>query len=589
MTATNTVGLTGNAYVDGLFTGTKWATTSLTYSFPASASLYGSYPSSEPSNGFLAFTSTQQQAVTKILSNYAAVANLHFSLIAETSSSSATIRYAETNAVSTAIGYYPSTMARGGDAWFNRSNHYYDNPQLGNYAYALILHETGHTLGLKHPQDVFGSFGVLPSDHDAVQYTVMSYRSYVGGPMSYSLAATSYPQTLMMDDIRALQTLYGANYTNNSGNTVYTWNPTTGAESINGVAQTTPAGNKIFMTLWDGGGTDTYDFSNYTTALSVDLNPGAWTKTSTTQLASLGSSHTPPGNIANAYLFQGNTASLIENAVGGSAADVLTGNTANNKLTGGAGNDILNGNAGTDTAAYSAASSNYKWTQNSDGTWNVADLRAGSPDGTDRLANIETLQFTDKTVSLSTTLSSADKYPVITSAAQSASLTEWADGSTKETSNTAHTASGTITYWDPDLSDVHVASFVAEGSGYRGTFSLGSVNQTADCVAWSFSVADSAIDFLAAGSSLVQKYDVKISDGHGGTALQTVAITLTGSADAGTTTTAVSGAGLAPDSDLRGNDPSLVDVPSHPAADIHSHHVDLVDLLQPHVSDWLLA
>src|SRR5262249_17895256 len=159
----------------------------------------------------------------------------------------------------------------------------------------------------------------------------------------------------------------------------------TGTEYINGVAQAAPAGNKIFMTVWDGGGTDTYDFSNYTTALNVDLNPGAWSTICTTQLASLGSGHNAPGNIANAYLFRNNAASLIENVVGGKAADVLTGNQANNQLTGGAGNDILNGSTGTDVAVYSGTSSNYRWTQNGDGSWNVADLRSGSPDGTDRL------------------------------------------------------------------------------------------------------------------------------------------------------------------------------------------------------------
>ena len=85
----------------------------------------------------------------------------------------------------------------------------------------------------------------------------------------------------MMYDIAALQTLYGANYTTNAGDTVYKWNPTTGQKSINGVGQGAPAGNKIFMTIWDGGGHDTYDFSNYTTNLTVDLTPGGWTTTST--------------------------------------------------------------------------------------------------------------------------------------------------------------------------------------------------------------------------------------------------------------------------------------------------------------------
>ena len=39
-------------------------------------------------------------------------------------------------------------------------------------------------------------------------------------------------------------------------------------------------------------------------------------------------------------------------------------------------------------------------TQNADGSWKVVDLRAGSPDGTDTLKNIDFLQFTDTTVAI---------------------------------------------------------------------------------------------------------------------------------------------------------------------------------------------
>ena len=101
--------------------------------------------------------------------------------------------------------------------------------------------------------------------------------------------------------------------------------------------------------MWDGGGTDTYDFSNYSTNLTIDLNPGGWTTTSAAQLANLGNGHFAVGNIANAFLYQGNPASLIENAIGGSGNDTITGNSANNTLTGGDGNDHLDGVSGVDT------------------------------------------------------------------------------------------------------------------------------------------------------------------------------------------------------------------------------------------------
>jgi len=394
---------TGDPYVDGVLSGVKWAVNSFTYSFPTSASDYGSnYGNGEPSDNFHAFNATQQAAVTTVLDMYSAVANVTFTEVAETTSTHADLRYASSDAPSTAWAYYPTTLAEGGDAWFNYSTGWYSNPVMGNYAWTSIIHETGHAMGLKHPHDTSGIFGPMPVDHDSLEYSVMSYRSYVGASTTtgYTNASDSFPQTLMMYDIAALQAEYGANYSTNSGDTVYTWNPLTGQESINGVAQTMPVGNKIFMTVWDGGGNDTYDFSNYTTNLNVDLQPGDWTTASQTQLAYLGSGHYAAGNIANSLLYQDNPASLIENAIGGSGSDTIVGNSADNHLTGGGGNDSLDGEGGTNTAVYSGASTDYLVVQNLDGTWTVTDLRLGSPDGIDTLANIQFLQFGDQVVAI---------------------------------------------------------------------------------------------------------------------------------------------------------------------------------------------
>ena len=71
----------------------------------------------------------------------------------------------------------------------------------------------------------------------------------------------------MMFDIAAIQYMYGANYSHNSGNTTYTFSQTTGEMFVDGVGQGTPQGNRIFRTIWDGNGIDTYDLSNYTTNL----------------------------------------------------------------------------------------------------------------------------------------------------------------------------------------------------------------------------------------------------------------------------------------------------------------------------------
>lgn len=90
---------------------------------------------------------------------------------------------------------------------------------------------------------------------------------------------------------------------------------------------------------------------------------------------------------------------------------------------------------------------------------------------------------------------------------------------------------GSILFTDADLSDTHAASAAPQGAGYVGTLTL-SVDQASNAVDWQFSVADSALASLGAGETLTQVYAVTVSDGKGGSAVQNVTVTLTGSNDA---------------------------------------------------------
>ena len=344
MAQTSSINLTGNSDIDGILGYNKWASANLTYSFPGSIAYYG-----YAETGFEAFNAQQMEATRAILAQFSNVSGLRFTEITETAVDHATIRLAEESNAGTAYAYLPTTLEQGGDAWFNRTS--YNTPLLGTYAYSSIMHELGHTVGLDHGQD---GRAALPSEHDSLEYSVMTYRSYVGSSTdALTVAEGEFPQTLMMSDIAALQYLYGANYNYNNSDSVYTWSPTTGEMFINGQGQGSATTNTIFRTIWDGGGNDTYDFSNYTTNLQVDLSPGAYSLLSNAQLALLGYESSrgyiyATGNVANAYLYGGNTASLIENAIGGTGNDGIVGNVAANTLYGRAGNDVLRGGEGDD-------------------------------------------------------------------------------------------------------------------------------------------------------------------------------------------------------------------------------------------------
>jgi serralysin len=78
-------------------------------------------------------------------------------------------------------------------------------------------------------------------------------------------------------------------------------------------------------------------------------------------------------------------------------ADTINGLGGDDTLTGGAGNDSIDGGAGKDSAKYSGAFANYTLTPTATG-WTIVDTRAGSPDGTDTVKNIESLIFSDRTM-----------------------------------------------------------------------------------------------------------------------------------------------------------------------------------------------
>lgn len=474
---------TNNAEIDGLLGGTRWTGT-LTYSFPDSPSDYSGsyYGNGEPTaSGFGIAPYAMQQAIVYAFGLISGYTNI---TVQYAGNGSADIMVAQSpEANPTSYAYYPASVPAGGDIWFGTA-YPYAQAQLGNYYFATALHELGHALGLKHSQETGGVANVaVPTAHDSSEFTIMSYRSYVGAPLTgYTAESYGFSQTYMANDILALQTLYGANYSTNSGNTVYSWNATTGQQYVNGVAQLAPgngaggSANRVFETVWDGNGIDTYDLSNYATGVTINLNPGASSITSATQIAYLGNGHYAQGNIFNAYLYNNDARSYIDNAIGGSGNDSLTGNVIANSLTGGGGNDTLTGGggsdtliggAGNDTAVFSGYFTDYLVTYNATTqVYTIVDQRGGSPNGTDTVSGVEYFSFADGTFSGAVL---QDRAPVVTAPDFTATKNQnIAASSLFSVSDADGDAITKYQFWDSTadvLSGHFVVGGVAQGTG----------------------------------------------------------------------------------------------------------------------------
>lgn len=233
----------------------------------------------------------------------------------------------------------------------------------------IVLHALAHALGLKDGDLPSANGSVLPFRESAEPFTVTGNGGENGEKGTF--------QHMGPLDVAALQFLYGPNKLARAGNDIYRLSE--------------DAGNFI----WDGAGTDTVSGEDLSADITLHLEPGHWDFTGS-----------QGRYITDAGQFTVNYGSVIENAIGGSGNDNISGNSIANTLTGGAGNDRfeglgsndrIDGGVGTDTAVFNGLRSAYTVKQAGTG-FTVTD-RLGSG-GTDTLINTERIQFKDGMVAI---------------------------------------------------------------------------------------------------------------------------------------------------------------------------------------------
>ena len=114
--------------------------------------------------------------------------------------------------------------------------------------------------------------------------------------------------------------------------------------------------------------------------------------------------------------------------------------------------------------------------------------------------------------------------------------TDAAGALTEDATTPTLTDTGTIAFTDVDLVDGHTVLSSNKVSGtLNGTLTMGAVIEAANAaggtVGWTYDVANSAVQYLGAGETAQEKFDVVISDGKGGTVTQQVTVTVTGTND----------------------------------------------------------
>lgn len=220
----------------------------------------------------------------------------------------------------------------------------------GRLGYETLIHEIGHALGLKHPND-YTNFGFSDANQleqvEVGPFLSAAKDNNTNTVMSYFFAGIG-ARSPMAFDVRALQNLYGVSDFNSS-DTTYTFDIATFFD--------------VKQSIWDAAGADTLDFSALpaTDSYYFDMNEGG---RNTTTSALNGATYTLQEQVgeqdgepvvqvrtytADIYATVIAFGTTIENLVGSQGNDAILGNPVANRIDGGAGADRITGAVGADT------------------------------------------------------------------------------------------------------------------------------------------------------------------------------------------------------------------------------------------------